>query len=186
MNLNYNKSKLPFIIFPKNNLKVLIDTGSTKSFIRPEIAQKYFKNSIKKDPFKIFTAHGTSVENFSTTIPCPKIFKENKLLKFYLFNFQNLFGIHNLKLLEANIILNKNLFLTPHSKTKILFYDVPNGNVNCMSVEPRCEKIKVKNIQNGNVIIPYTKISDLKIPECLTKEQNYEGVCTILNSSEKT
>ena len=26
-------------------------------------------------------------------------------------------------------------------------------------------------IQNGNVVIPYTKISDLEIPECLTKVQ---------------
>ena len=94
----------------------------------------------------MFTAHRTSFENFSTPMPCPKIFKENKSLKFYLFNFHNLFGIHNLKLLEGNIILNKNLFLTPHSKTKILFYDVPNENVNYISVEPLCEKIKVKNI----------------------------------------
>ena len=107
MSLNYNESKLPFIVFSKNNLKVLIDTGSTKSFIRPEIAQKYFKNSIKKDPFKIFTAHGTSFENFSTII-CSKIFKENKSLKFYLFNFHNQFdcllGIDNLKLLETKTL----------------------------------------------------------------------------------
>ena len=87
INPNSKESKLPFIIFPENNLKVLIETGSTKSFIKPEIAQQYFKNSIKKDPFKIFTAHGTSFENFSTTIHVQKCLKKISHLTFICLTF---------------------------------------------------------------------------------------------------
>nr|CAH7736925.1 unnamed protein product [Callosobruchus chinensis] len=92
MNTN-SDSELPYIIFPRINLKVLLDTGSTKPFIRPEIADKYFKNAIKKDPFQISTVHGSSVENFSTTIPSIEMFnrKRNDMLKFYLFDFHKYF-----------------------------------------------------------------------------------------------
>nr|CAH7748165.1 unnamed protein product [Callosobruchus chinensis] len=52
------------ITIPKYNLKVLINTGSTKSFIHPDIAKKLFPKNIKNDPFQISSAHGTSTEQY--------------------------------------------------------------------------------------------------------------------------
>lgn len=63
--------KLMYVIFSENNL---IDTGSMKSFVNSNIAQKYFKKFIKNDAFKISTVHGTSVNNFNTLMSCPKMF----------------------------------------------------------------------------------------------------------------
>lgn len=76
MNLTNKQSKLSYFIFRENNLKVLIDTGSTKSFINPLIADKCYRNFIVEDPFQIISAaHGTSIENSSI----------------YLYLFQNYF-----------------------------------------------------------------------------------------------
>lgn len=78
MTLNNKLSKLPFIIFPEYNLRILLDTGSTTSFINPDVAEKYFKNKIVSDPFQISSAHGSSNGKFSTSFRCPKIFKRHR------------------------------------------------------------------------------------------------------------
>lgn len=192
LNLTNNESELPYIIFPENNLKVLIDTGSTRSFILPEIANKYFKKSIHLDPFKISTAHGTSQENFSAKMTTSSIFNLKKPidLKFCLFKFHDKFecllGIDNLKKLNITIDLIKNVLITPTAKIKINYYKVPQ-TTNCIVVPPRTEqivKINIKNIKNGEILLPYTKISELEIPQCITIVQNHMAICTILNKTE--
>lgn len=192
MNLTNNESKLPYIIFPELNLKILIDTGSTRSFIKPDIANKYFNNSIRKDPFKISTVHGTSIEKFSTLIPSSKIFKINqKPLKFYLFDFHNYFdcllGIDNLTLLGANVNLNKNILSTPETEIKLLYHNIMSHNTNCIELQPRCEqviKINIKNLKNGNGILPHMKFDSFEIPECLVKIENSQAICSIVNLSD--
>lgn len=67
---NDNKHELSFMIFPRYNLKILIDTGSTASFLNSKIPNKYFKNSIKRDPFQVTTALETTREKFSIEISC--------------------------------------------------------------------------------------------------------------------
>nr|CAH7729134.1 unnamed protein product [Callosobruchus chinensis] len=59
----------------------LPDTGSSRSFITPTIAERFFRRSIVKDPFKISSAHGTSVEQYSITIPSSNIFNLRDFVK---------------------------------------------------------------------------------------------------------
>lgn len=73
MNLNTGNS-LPYIQIPELDINVLIDTGSTKSFINPKIAFTHFQKKIRKDPFTIGTAHGQSTGKHSVTIPNSRIF----------------------------------------------------------------------------------------------------------------
>lgn len=191
MNLTHSDSKLPFIICPDFNLKILIDTGSTKSFVKPSIAQKFFKRCIKQDPFQISTAHGTSVENFSTNISLSKIFKVNaKPFKFYLFDFHKYFdcllGMDNLIALGAIVDFQHNVIKTPNADIPLQFHN-SNISANCVTIEPRCEQIvqvKIRNIKNGEVIIPYTKIADLEIPESLTTVIDNHALCVVSNLSE--
>lgn len=196
MSLTNSQSKLPYIILPENNLKVLIDTGSSKSFVSDKIANKFYKDLIKKDPFKISSAHGNSIQQYSTKIPCSKIFNLNNklLLKFHIFNFHKYFdcllGLDNLIKLNAIIDLNNNLLITPSSKIKIEFLDLSKNSTqinNYITVGPKSEqiiKIKTKNIKNGEIVIPYTKLNNLEIAECITKVINHEALCTIINPSE--
>ena len=193
MTFAYNGSQLPYIVFPELQLKILIDTGSTRSFVTPDIAQKYFCKFIKSDPFQISTAHGTSSEQFSTTISLSKLFNEKiSPLKFYIFNFHNnfdcLLGIDNLKILKANVDLQNNMLVTPSSKIKIFYYNIPENYNNNLVTQPKTEqiiKIPIQNVANVDVITPYKIFDDLEIPECLTKAKNHEVICSILNKTEK-
>lgn len=187
-------SELPYFIFPNSNLKVLIDTGSTKSFVKPDIADKFFNEFIKLDPFKIVTAHGSSIQNYSTLVDCSNLFHTKlKPFKFYLFDFHNhfdcLLGLDNLKAAHASINVDKNLLETPNAKIPILYHNVQGlSNTNNIMLEPRSEKIveiNVKNMENGVAVIPHIKGNDLEIPECITKVQNSKAICSIINSSGK-
>lgn len=168
----------------------MIDSGSTKSFIDPQVANKFFPNSIKSDPFIVTTVFQKSSHKYSAEIPASQIFNlpETKYLKFYLFKFHNIFngliGLDILKFLQANINFKDGYLLTPYAKIKLFFHGTQNP-VYSINVSPRSQQlIKVRtSIQNGEVIIPHTKIQNCEIPESLTMAYNGEAITTILNST---
>nr|CAH7726566.1 unnamed protein product [Callosobruchus chinensis] len=134
ISLSDPQSELPFITFPEFKPKCLIDTGRTRSFITPAIAEKFFRRSIEKDPFKISSAHGTSIEQYSITIPSSKIFNLPDVnLKFHLFKFHQhfdcLLGLDNLKLLNSNIDLQKNLLVTPRVHIPFQYHKINSTNI---------------------------------------------------------
>nr|CAH7768160.1 unnamed protein product [Callosobruchus chinensis] len=195
MSLSDKHSELPFIVFPEYNLKVLIDTGSTKSFIHPDIAKELFPKNIRNDPFQISSAHGTSTEQNSMTMPSSKIFNNPAIfMKFHLFKFhdqfQCLLGFDNLKdVLNANIDLSGNHLITPLAKISLKYHQVSHSSNLTINLPPRTEqviKINVKNVANGEIIISYRKLSCLEIRECLTVVKNREAICTVLNLSEES
>ena len=158
-----NLSRLPYITLPQLNLKILIDTGSSKSFINPEIVNKYFPNKVITDPFWVKTAHGTSKINFSSMVPCGELFKIPRLnLKFGIFKFHNKFdmllGLENLIPLGASVNLKTCTLETPNVEIPMFYLDTDQGNLHLL--DPRSiqqVKLKINNIINGDAIIPYTK-----------------------------
>lgn len=191
MNLTNESNELPFILFPQFGLKILVDTASTKSFVNPTAANKYFCDAIIKDPFMISTAHGRSNEDFSTMIDCSKLFNIHNLrLKFHIFKFHKYFdiliGLDNLKLISANVDLKNNILITPKCQIKLCYYKV-GQSLPKVTIHPRSEqiiKLKVKNVENGDAILPHQKLENLEFPESLVKVRNYETFCVILNKNE--
>lgn len=185
-----NSSELPYLIFPELNIKLLIDSGSTKSFINPELAFKCFPNCIRNDPFIVSTVFQKSAHQYSAEIPASKIFELPKQtnLKFYLFKFHNVFdgliGIDNLKILQANVNFDKGYLITPYTKIKLCFHET-RTELNCITISPRCEQlIQIPtSIRNGEIIIPYQKIHNCEIPECLTIAKNGKALTSILNNT---
>ena len=118
-----NTNELSYITFPEQNLKFLIDSGSTKSFISPHLAFKYFPRCIKNDPFIVSTVFQKSAHQHSAMIPATNIFKlpEPMNLKFFLFKFHDVFDglidTDNLKLLQANLDFVKRTLTTPSAAT---------------------------------------------------------------------
>lgn len=171
----------------------MLDTGSTKSFINPEIAEKYFSKFIKYDPYVISTAHGTSNQNYSISIPCPKLFKSNNLsTKFHIFKFHKYFdcllGIDNLQNLEALIDLKNHKLILPNTKIDIKLKKLSEYNINCITVQPQCKKaikVKIDNIENGIALLPEQEINGLQLPECLIEVKNNYAFTTANNPSEK-
>lgn len=156
--MNIEDSVLPYIHDPKSRLKILIDTGSTKSFINKNLAFKLFKQSINSEPFIVSTAHGESREKYSCKIP---ILGEEKI-KFYLFNFhQNfdlLLGLDNMKQLELNINLVNNIVNTKHMKIPILYFDTEKFQFKQKSEIKQLPKDNKNNVKNLNATKEKKKI----------------------------
>jgi len=196
MNVNTQNLSLPFIMMPDLNLKILIDTGSTRSFITPEIANKYFAKKIQPDSGIIRTAHGTSNITHRTMVPCGKLFQNPHLnLPFSLFRFHNKFhmllGLDNLQLIKAKVDFLENTLITPRLSIPLL-YSFPLANKSSKSdesflIEARSIqqiRINVSNVNNGEAIIPCTKINGLEIPQCLVNIENSCAFVHITNPTE--
>lgn len=123
MNLETEKNELPYIQDPHTNFKILIDTGSTKSFIKKFLGFECFKNNIINENFEVTTAHGTSKEKYSVTCP----FLGHRKSKFYLFDFHEdfdmLLGLDNIKNLCINLDFINNKLLYRGKEIPICYYD---------------------------------------------------------------
>lgn len=191
MNLTNQTNVLPYFVIPGMNLKVLIDTGSTRSFINPIKAKKLFNKLIRKDPFEVRTAHGKSEENYSITIPAFSIFKSNQEIKLYVFNFHDYFdcliGVDVIEGLGIKINLKERILETKSEKIKLEVYNTET-ELHKVEVFPECEQVielRVKNIQNGEVLIPEKKLGGCTIQEGVATVVNGKTYCTIHNPTSQ-
>lgn len=191
MNLTNHENQLPYFTTSNPNFKILVDTGSTKSFIKPSLAKKYYNKFIREDPFEIRTAHGKSTEKHSIIIPAFDVLKTNKKLKFHLFDFHDFFdcliGMDTLQSLGITIDLANNILKNSSTEIKLQLRDA-NSELYRMEIYPECEQVielRVKNIQNGDVIIPKIKIGDCFIQEGAATVRNGKALCTLTNPTEK-
>lgn len=93
-------------------------------------------------------------------------------------------GLDTLKLLQARIDYNNSFLETPYTRIKLLFHRT-RPEINNITITPRCSQVvKLKtDIQNGEVIIPYQKIHNCEIPNCLTIAKDGYALATILNNT---
>lgn len=169
---------------------MLIDSGSTRSFLDPDVAFKLFPYSIQNDPFIVSTVFQKSSHEYSALMPTAKIFNlpTQTNLKFYLFRFHNdfdgLLGLDNLKLLKITLQFEKGMLITPYAKIPLKYHKISNS-ANLITVHPRVEQIiRVKtNIKNGEIIIPHKIINNCEIPECVTISKDGYALTSILNTT---
>lgn len=190
MNLtNKTIHELPFICLPHPPLKILLDTGSSASFINYQLAEKHFTVRLSQEPLRVRTIHGTSYTEYDTLVPCDTLFHiKNLQLRFHLFNFHSQFdlllGLDNLKILQASIDFTSNRLRTP-------FVDIPLNFLNLNTpeshtIDSRCAQqiqLQIQNLNSGDAIIPYTQIGPVEIPQCLTSVTNSKAYVLALNNS---
>ena len=174
-----------------NNIKLLIDTGATKSFIDPDIAETFFPHTIRDDPFIVSNTFSTSAHKYSAYMEIPDFFnRPNEHMKFHLFKFHSIFkgliGLDNLELLNATLDFKNKVLITPNCKVKIHFQNIPQRQINSYSLEPRTEQIiKIRTtVKNGDIIVPHINSHGCQIPECLTVAKNHEAFVSITNKNE--
>lgn len=107
------QSSLPYILLKNCQIKVLIDSGSEKSYISPKIAYNHYSSKIFDSPMNIRTATGTTTLQHALFVPAPKLFhiKTNLLLHVFHFNpkYDILFGMDTLRKLDLNAFWNNKL-----------------------------------------------------------------------------
>lgn len=189
--MSTDKKELPYIQISKPPLKLLIDTGSTKSFLNPEIASKYYYDKISYEPFIVSTIFQTSSHDYCTEIPIFPEFNQNDHLKFYLFNFHNVYdgliGLDNLKLLHAQLDFVNSKLVTPRCVIPIHYQQSGQQILLNLKIDPHTRtvtKIPV-NTKNGDIIIPHQQIQNCEIPESLSTAENGLALVEISNKTDK-
>ncbi|CAB0013283.1 unnamed protein product, partial [Nesidiocoris tenuis] len=107
--------------------------------------------------------------------------------------FDMLLGMDHLKTIKAQIDFANNKIVTPKTEIEINYLDLvkseqPALNQPSQKIAPRAFsqiKVPVKNMKNGEGVIPYFKQGSLEIPECLVKVENGECYLGILNTDVK-
>lgn len=117
INLNVLQNELPFIYIPEINANFLLDTGSMRNIINPNLANKFYKIFIRNEIFHIQSAHNIRFHDEVAIIPVSKIFGVNEYHKMYLFDFTPkydgwLISVDLLKQLNAVIDINQKLLIT--------------------------------------------------------------------------
>lgn len=169
---------------------ILIDTGSTRSFITEKIAFKYFKDKIHKETFTVKTSHGSSQGNYYVEFQDEKYFCDHPIsLKLYVYDFhekfQMLLGLDSLKTLGAKLNFLENTIITSSKTIPLQYLPI---NTKTIQIHPRCRqviKVDIANLENGEGIIPYCKIGPIEIPQSLVSVKNFETFVAVLNNSEK-
>lgn len=176
----------------------MIDTGSTRSFIAPEIAHKHFQNKLEPETGTVHTTHGFTKYTQRTLVPCDNLFNQKDLnLPFILFDFHGYFhmliGLDNLKTLKALVNLNENLFQTPKVNIPMEYYvlgDEKSENHCCHEtflIEARsiCQiPIKIANMESGSALLCNAISPGIEIPNCLITVKNSKAYVHATNAHE--
>lgn len=191
-------SNLPYIIFPRFDLKILVDTGSSRSYISPKTAHQHFAKKLEPHEGIVRTAHGFSKFTHKTLVPCGELFNQRHLkLPFTLFDFHDhfdlLIGLDNLQTLKALVDLNQNLLRTPFINIPLYFGTKKSNLLNNLQttqylVEPRSIQqiqIPIANLENGEAIIQNLKLPGLDIPNCLVEVKNSKAYVHVTNAQEE-
>lgn len=189
INISSNNA-LPYVQIKHPNIKLLIDTGSSKSILKPSIAEQFYPKCIYQSNNTIKTAVGSQMAKFQASIPAFPEFVTNYKIDFILFDFHDYFdgvlGLTDLINMNFNIDLcNKQLVGT---NIKIPFsYRKALDTCFSFSVNP-FEKI-VKNmpvsVYEGEILTKPGKIKDLFLPQILTVAKEGFAPLEVQNHSDK-
>lgn len=195
INVN-NDNALGYIEIKYPKLKLLIDTGASKSFLNPDIIYTYFKNKIFEQPVSIKSVHKTELAKFQVEIPafpefnsCEKIcFVSHKFHDF----FDGLIGLPDLEKLNLIIDLKNRKLFNKNPILPILHFHrnkhVENNNYSLMEISGLTSQIIRVPVdkENGDILINETKInSNLIIPPQLTKAKRNFASVEIRNITEQ-
>ncbi|CAH2106577.1 unnamed protein product [Euphydryas editha] len=178
--------KLPYIYIPEINAKLMIDTGSTRSFMSPRIAYKYFSEYIRHEPFQVISTHASSRHDETIVIPLLPTFNTTDYHKFHLYDvderYEGLIGNDLLKQLDAIIDL-KHLML----RTKTTCIPIINNLNYVIKLQPRTEqRVKIPtDIYSGEAIVNFVEFTPgLRMPSALVNCVNGYALTVIQNTLE--
>lgn len=141
----------------------MIDTGSTRSFISPQKAERYFRAFKSYEPFEVVSTHASSKHSEIIKIPLPRIFHSNEQHKFYVYSVDNrydgLIGSDLLKQLDANIDMKSQTLFTRNTSIPII-YNPPMRE--SYKLPPRSE-LRVKlpvNLLSGEAILNFKEFTE--------------------------
>lgn len=170
-------------------LKILIDTGASKSFINPEYVNPKCIQTLEK-PIEIKAILNSYNIDSKISLPIFPEFNQLGYLDFLVFKFHNYFdgllGIDNLQKLQISINTSQKCLSSPYATINLL--DKPNymsGKHMIPSHSKLITKLPV-DIQNGDILLPNTFISNnFIIQEGVYRATNWHIIAPITNISDQ-
>lgn len=166
----------------------MIDTGSTRSFISPKLADVFFSNFKQYEAFEVISTHAASKHGEVVYIQLPSTFNSQMKHKFYVYSvderYDGLIGSDLLKLLDAAIDMKSLTLFTRHTKIPII-YSPPMRETYVLP--PRSE-LRVKlpvNLLTGEAIMNFREFSEgIRMPDALVKCENGFATTVIQNCTD--
>ena len=191
MNYTTTPTEKNFPIYPSPTpLKLLIDTGATKSFLNPEVAFKYYLNNIQHEPYIVSSIFQNHSQDYCADIPIFPEFNSKANFKFYLFKFHQTFdgliGLDNLKLLKAKLDLPDSKLITEHSVLPIEYYETNKTQFYSIQLEPHTitkVRLPVKEAE-GTITLPKQELQGAILRETLTEACNQLAWTELVNDTD--
>lgn len=176
--------KLPYIYIPEIDSKLMIDTGSMRSFISPRKAYEYFSHAIRHEPFQVISTHASSSHSEVIDIPLLPTFNSSEHHKFYLYDvdsrYDGVVGDDLLRQIGALIDLKRNILKTNTTIIPIIH----NGTSYEVRIAPRTEqRVKLPtDLHTGEGILEYKELhKGVRMPSAIVKCENGYATTVIQN-----
>lgn len=164
----------------------MIDTGSTRSFIKPDKAYQFFMSDIYHEPFTVISTHASSNHDKVIQIPLLPSFNDSGCHKFYLYDvdkrYDGLIGNDLLVQLQAVIDL-KHLKLVTNNVTLPIVYTTDH----VIELAPRSEqRVKIPtDLYAGEAILNFTRFCEgVRMPSAIVTCKNGYATTVIQNTLE--
>lgn len=163
----------------------MIDTGSTRSFVSPQLAQEYFYNFKQNEQFEVVSTHASSKHGEVVVIPLPSIFNSSEFHKFYVYSVDNrydgLIGSDLLKVLGAQIDMKYQRLTTKETCIPII-YKQPFKET---FILPERSEMRIKlpvNLIQGDAILNFKEFTEgVRMPTAIVKCENGWATTVIQN-----
>lgn len=183
---------LPYIEISNPRLKLLIDTGSSKSLLKPFIAEKYYPETIFHSEVNIKTAFATNKIKNQAIIPAFKEFNSSHKINFVLFDFHEYYdgilGLEDLLSMNLNLDLTNRRLINNFVTIPLKFRN-PEDDEHVLTIEGKQRILKriPVSVPDGDILLNETSLShNVYIPSMLTTSINGYATVEIINTNEQT
>lgn len=168
----------------------MIDTGCSKSIIRPDIIQKYYPDKIYHNEIKLKTCTGQTTIRFQANIPAFTDFAINETMNVLLYDFHEFFdgliGFEDLQKLHLTIDPANNCIQNAYVSIPLLMRSY-NNITKTYSIDTKeviLKKIPV-NAPDGDIFIPSITDDKCVIPDIITTCHEGQALVEIHNISDE-
>lgn len=169
---SFQINSLPYIKLKNPPLKLLVDTGSYTSLIRPIFAECYFPNLIFNSKLTLVTCNGESKTQYKAKILLLKEFGIETELEFILYNFHDYFdgilGIRDIQKLGLDIQLSNHKLINDYVEIPLAY----RSEFNIQKIEIPPSSVVIKNIHTNipdgtELYFEHLKSKNFEIPSSL-------------------
>lgn len=184
-------NQLPYIEIPNYNIRLLIDTGSHASLLRPSIAETHFPNLIEPYVSTLHTCAGSRKATSKAKIPLFLCFGITDSIEFILYPFHEYFdgilGIKDIRKLKLGIDIENERLINQYLEIPFQYrrdFDHYVIEIPPKTIQKTTLRTELPN--NTTWTMPYYRDNEIEIQPTLVSIVDNTYTLDILNHTNKT